>query len=273
MIKNKNKFFGMSALVAVLINLILFLMFYIPNYILEAESVAWDYFDYFFTELFEFVLPLMSATLMLVGAASGELKPTFLHALWLSLPRFIYLFPYYYLRETAYGSDWIESVTISAIFSTFLITVYWLQVMALFAIMLFASKHFIKRAVIGEFPKNYAEKVPEEARKAVDKRIFAELQAEMRRDGLFNFDLTVTFAILLASAAEFFYSIIFEIIDAIEYFVEYAGSYRNEEIWYIVFCFAFILIEMLLGHIICYFLKKITVKKYDAAEGRAVGEN
>lgn len=258
---NQKRLFRIAFGGLVLINLLLFLIFYIPNYILEASSIAWDYFNHFLTRLFEFILPAISAVLLFVGAKNGSTRQALISAIWLSLPRFIYLFPYYYLYETAYGSDWIESITISFLINILVIALYWAHLVALYLIMLCSARSMIKRTIITEYPKAYAEKIPKDALPEFNKRIYSELSREMKRDGIFNLDLTVSFAIMLGCIAEFVYRLALECVDAISFLIEYAGTYRTDEIIYMIFSFAFILLEALIAYVLCCLVKRIAVKQ------------
>ncbi len=258
---NQKRLFRIAFGGLVLINLLLFLIFYIPNYILEASSIAWDYFNHFLTRLFEFILPALSAVLLFVGAKNGNTRQALISAIWLSLPRFIYLFPYYYLYETAYGSDWIESITISFLINILVIALYWAHLVALYLIMLCSARSMIKKTIITEYPKVYAEKIPKDALPEFNKRIYSELSREMKRDGIFNLDLTVSFAIMLGCIAEFVYRLVLECVDAVSFLIEYAGTYRTDEIIYMIFSFAFILIEALIAYVLCCLVKKIAVKQ------------
>ena len=261
MIKDSKRFFGIASALAILVNLILFLIFYIPNYILEADSTARDYASYFFTRLVEFILPTLSAVLIFIDSVGKSPRSALIGAIWLSLPRFIYLFPYYYLYETAYGSDWIESILISLLINLLIISIYWLHVVLIYLVILYSSQRLIKREIIGEYPKSYAEKIPDSALTEFNKRVSDRMLSEVRRDGIFNFDLTVTFAIMLGCIAEFVYRFVLECVDAISYLAEYAGTYRSEEIVYMIFSFAFIVLEVIIAHLLCCLTKKLVIKK------------
>lgn len=255
----KSKFEPIRAFVGLVcaVNFLLFLLFYIPNYVLFVKNDAWYYFYTFFTRLIEFLLPALSATLLFVKSTEQSTKRLFIFGVWLTLPRFIYYFPYYYLYETAYGSDWIESILYSLLTNLILLSVYFIHIMGLYFIMSLFARRTVKREIIAENPQYAKADLSRQDASRLDKIMQLRLSEEMTRKGIFNFDLTVSFSILLGCIAEFVYQLIFECVDAVGYLVEYAGSYRTGEIIYMVCSFAFILVELVAAHVVCCLFKRL----------------
>lgn len=239
------------------VNLLLFLLFYIPRYVLFVENDAWYYFYTFFTRLIEFLLPTLSATLLFVKSTEQSTGRLFVYGAWFTIPRFIYYFPYYYLYETAYGSDWIESILYSLLTNLVLLPIYFLHIMGLYFIMSLFARRTVKREVIAKNPQYGKADLSRREDARLGEMVRLRLYDDMAREGMFNFDLTASFSILLGCIAEFVYRLIFECVDAVGYLIEYAGSYRTREIIYMVCSFTFILVELVAAYIIAYLFKRL----------------
>ena len=128
---NNKKLFTIIGLSFVFVNLLTFCLFYIPNYVLML-NVEWvEYFRIFFNKFFEFLLPAVAATVLFLGYPRDGLKKTITRAFCLSLPRIIYLLPYYYLYYILNFYDSIEAITLSALVTLFGVVLLFGQILLL----------------------------------------------------------------------------------------------------------------------------------------------
>ena len=62
------------------------------------------------------------------------------------------------------------------------------------------------------------------------------------------------------SVGQFIFAVAEEIKNAVDYLVEFAGNYRTGEIIYMTWCFVFILVELVISHIVCHYIKNRLMK-------------
>ena len=229
------------SLVLIIANLVSFLVFYIPNYIMKSEPYALTYFRLFFGEFIAFILLSLAAVFLYHEFIVGKsLIRLLLSASVLAVTNCIYNLPYYYLLETALGSDWIES-TLSSLLINLLIFFIDLAKLLLLTLlsaklsMLFAKsktrEELGKTIINGEGGRILALEAPEQ------KTLFA------------------------VSAAIFLYNVIFEIADVVNHLIQY-GSFRNSEIVFIVSKFVFLIAMLVLSYVLQCLLYNYYRKAY-----------
>lgn len=235
-----------------LINLALFLIFFLPYYKFDVESVEWDYCQYFLTFAIEFLLPTLSAAAVFKYAYGRSKSSALLPALYLSLPRVIYLFPYYYLYMTAYGNDWIESITLSFFVSLAGLAVTWIRILAFTAVIYFAAKFVINR-------KNAVS--PEEKSSLTINALLAGESASSP----FNLATPLTFGVFAMAALQFLIYTVIEIVDVIVFLAEIDyGTFRPSELIYTIAKFSAIFIMLFISHLLSYLL----IKKLDGGKNK-----
>lgn len=269
--KSSKKLYGISAAVLCAVNLILFLMFYIPIYVLELGSEGWDYFRYFFTEAVEFIIPPLASAVLFFGAVRDGTRSVLLRAAVLSLPRLVYIFPYYYLYETAYGNDWIESIFLSFLISIAGIIVMWLHLIVLLAVIYLTARALIVRELLSALPPLKREKANKELRLTLNENAVKALPTRLSDKGLFNLTLPCVAGVFAACFLEFIISMLTEIGYIISHLAEY-GSFRSSELVYTISKFILIFLLLFTAHALCYgLLKLLTEEKNDDANIQTLG--
>lgn len=255
MTRNKRLYL-FSTLTFVAANLLAFLIFFIPNYVLEVDIGEFEYVRIFLTKFIEFALPPTAAVLLYLGGSSDGWKRAIVRGVYLALPRVIYLLPYYYLYHIAYGYNSIESIGLSALVTLFGTALMFGQIILLYEILRIGARLVIKKSLINDLPSMYNKKnMPKDMKALLDRKAEDSLKEIPEKPGVFDFSAPVTVGIFSAVFTQFLISFIYELVDTIEYLVSFAGYYRVSEIIYISVSFLFILFEMLIVHIICYTLK------------------
>lgn len=258
------------ALIFAAFNLFSFLMFFIPYYVLEVEIESIEYARIFLTKFIEFGLPVMGGALLLASGAKEKFGTKLLNGLFISLPRLVYLLPYYYLYFIAYGYDSIESIGLSSLVTLFGILVMICHMLVICYVGVLAEQIFYKTKRRKEKSKNISNSQDKVSPEAVD-----SLNSEMMNEFLsgknpFIFSTALAIGLFSASMVEFVIALASEIISTVEYLISYAGQYRIEEIIYMTVSYLFILFETLVVYAICYFVVK---KVYRATEGKETEKN
>lgn len=218
-------------------NLASFLLFYTSSYVLMNDAFEY-YVRYFIGEAFEFILPVVAA--MVVSSAIAEHG---FGALWLapiiSLGRFLYLYPYFYLYFSEGNLLTSEAALISLPISLAAVLVDCLVVCLItFAIYLVTDTLAKKRG-----------------------RCFAD--SVRSATSPFDFSEEYSVALFFAAAGIFLVNLVIEIIDTASYLLECSGSYRTEEIIYIVVSFIMIVAELLLCQFIAIKFNEMRIKNND----------
>lgn len=224
-----------AALGTSLLSLVLFLIVFIPTYVLELEELpeAYSYFVMYSTEISGWLLATVTAILLTVIQFEHGMKATLISAIFLTLPNLVYTIPYYYLIGIAYGLDSVESILLSLGVSILYLAVFYLHALLLYFVIKYI---FVKRE--GENISAFFD------------------------GSLLDLSHSATLAVFAASFVEFIIHLVMEIYQVISYLVEYAGDYKGDDIIYIVFRFIFLLGMLFISHFVCFKVKKaVTAKK------------
>ena len=239
------------------VNLISFLIFFIPNYVMSDYDIGYfEYFRLFLNKFVEFALPALAACLLIKGYIGGGMRSASYESVFFALTRIIYLLPYYYLYFIAYGYDSVESILFSLAVSLFGALVMWGHVLILFLLMREVSAKIAIKDKIAALPQLQKKQIREENIK--------KLLAEGRKsfgttDNMgkaFDFSHPLVAGIFAVAFGEFVIHLVREIVDTVAYLVDYAGYYRIGEIVFITISFLFILVELFASHAINYALIK-----------------
>ena len=251
-----KRFFPISICTFIVINLIAFLIFFLPYYVFEIESEIYEYIRIFLTKLIEFALPVALSTLLIKLYYIGGLKKALISAIYFSLPRAVYLLPYYYLYHIAFGYDSIESLGLSALVSVFGVAVNWAVSVLLFLFARFLATRTITKVLVLELPPKVQKNITPYIKSELKNRAEEKLLALDIPDAPFNFEHPITRGLFGAAFLGFAIGFLREVIDTISYLVDYAGYYRTDEIIYIMVCYLFLLTELFITHIITHFIFK-----------------
>ena len=194
------------------------------------------------TYLTSFGLALLQDVIMIVSAVIAMLnfeliskKSWLICSLALSMTRFFYLLPYDFLYFEYNGYDTGESITLALVQSI-------LEVALTFGIILLIS--FVAHSITSRIAHSGKQ----------------QPVAELTKRAPFDFSDRYAVAVFSMAAMVFIYNLITEIIDTVIYLVDYAGTYRTGEIIYIVFCYVFILISLLVAHSVGFLTKTVGAK-------------
>ena len=214
------------------LSFLLFMASYIPTYLLEVEKLpeAYSYFVMYFTELEGWLTATVAAVFLMVIYTRDSKKAALRSAIPLTLVKLIYTLPYYYLLGISYRLDSIESIMLSLLASIFHLLVFYLHAALLFAVAKYVFTRREKNA-----------------------------PCHLSEGSIFDLDHRATLSIFAISFAEFIIRILMEIRQAVSYFVDYAGDYKADDIFYMIFRFIFVLAMIFVSHSICYKAKKLAI--------------
>lgn len=260
MVKQK-KIYLICYLSFILANLIAFLVYFIPDYVIESDIGNWEYVRLFFNKLVEFAFPTIAAALVFLDYPATGLKRTLIRAAGFALSRMVFLLPYYYLYFMNVYKYSVEAISLSAIVTVFGALLFWVHISLLFIIIRLVADSLIVRQYAKELPLNQQKNMPKDVKKGLFKKADASLSCYMSDSGMFDFTKPIIAGIFASTFAEFLINFVKELFETITYLIGYAGSYRTVEIIYITSSFLFLVVELLSVHAICYFLKNVSVKK------------
>lgn len=227
----KNKKYSRFIGALCLVNVLSFLVYYFCVYVFSGDATA--YALYFYSEVVKVILPIASATAVLISYARESVGKCLLRALIFTLPWLIYLFPFY-AYEYAYQRLVIEAViSFATIHTAFMIAMLYLETVVISAIMIFAARLFLKK-----------KKMP-----------YSRI-AILSGDDPLDFATPSVIAIFSGCSALFLYNLIKELIYTIDFIKVADGIYENADIIYMVIKYVFILGMLILSHFIAHRLKK-----------------
>ena len=149
----KKNYFKYIALGLCAANLLLFLRFYVTDYLPSVNLLKVAdgvYFAlYYPAKLIEFCLAPLSA-IAVFTLFHGSTKKILISSLLLSLPRAVYLIPYYYLYENAYGNDSLESLGLSLFITVGGILILTLHILLLVFLLRLVVSISVKRRICME---------------------------------------------------------------------------------------------------------------------------
>ena len=256
---NHKKLFAITGISFVFVNLLTFCLFYIPNYVLML-NVAWlEYLRIFLEKLCEFLLPAVAATLLFISFSTDGLKKTIRRAICLSLPRIIYLLPYYYLYYIFNFYDSVEAITLSALVTLFGVALLFGQILLLFVIIRSFARMPLLRKAKEALPINERKSTPKDVLRTLKKNADEEVSSSLSDKEFFNFSRPTSLGIFAAVFASFIINFVIEIYDTILFVIDietsYGGNYYAEEIIYIIACYLFLVVELMASHAICCLIR------------------
>lgn len=224
-----RKLFGKYFLYFAGVNLLNFLLFYVSTYLIMNDYV--EYARYFIGEAVDFALPVVSAALVAIAMAKHGFR-----ALWLtpiiSLGKIAYAYPYYYLYFIDGGLLTDESLLVALPSALATVIIDCLAVCLL---------SFVIYLVTELVAKHHG-------------RSFGECVGTLSSP--FDFSEELAIGIFSSGAIIFAVNFVFEVIDTVEYIVNYRGTYQLGEVIYITVSFIILLAELLLGQLVAVKLAK-----------------
>ena len=229
-----NKIKKRSAIFVALLSFISFLMIYFRFlYIFEGEFMV--YASYFLEYVLQTITALFVAVAILAGHGIENRKSRFLSAFKLSLPRLIYLVPYYYLYYLSDGWDSLEALGLLSLRSLFLLFLFALEACIYYLIAVFMAK---KSGDVWNF--------------------FAP-------SDFFDFSKSAASAVFSVCFAKFIINLIGEGLDVIIYLIDYEEFYSATEIFYLLGKVTLAFATLFLSHVLFMQVRKkwATIKESD----------
>ena len=244
------------------LNLLLFALYYLRDY-LPAEGfyslpVAAYYIMYYLAAAVEFCLPPLTA-IALFPLANGCIRPSLVSAAVLSIPRALYLIPYYYIYSIGGGNDSIESIITALLIAIAGLALLFCHIILLIFIIRLVTRKAISRLLIADTPYLKRRDRARELECAVEKAFPENLG---RRD-FFDLSVPITLGVFAVAVIEFAAPLITEIVNTVQFFITYS-SYTAEEIFAICFSFIFLLAELMLVQILGMIVKDLSLKVSEA---------
>lgn len=262
----KKRFSKLAFGVLSLIQLLIFTSFYITVYLPSVriiEPPLWIVDGaYYLTSAVEYCLPLLSAVAALCLAGASVKKGIILSGIF-SLPRLFYLIPYYYLYEIAYGNNSFESIGLSLLISLGLALLLSLHAVVLYLTAYLVTSRAIRHELIGELPPLKQKNLDEDCKKALDTGVKNAFEEQLKRGGIIDLSVPVLVGIFAAAFIDFIYNLIEELIGAIGYLTEFAGTYTPDEILLMGASFIAILIKLLIAYFAALPIKALATKTVD----------
>lgn len=221
------------AIILAVANLITFAVYHTALYVFRTQATLYVYF--YFSELMNTILPVVSAVGLLAAYASCGANKPLLYCLYFSLTSLLNYFPYYAYEYAYQGYEIGTVLTFASLEGVFMTAAVYARTLALYLLMLFALTRFSKHKVLTK-------------------------DAIFKKTDILDFQHPVTFSLFTASIASFIYNLVLEIIDTVSYIREVEGSFEVGEIIYIMMRYVFILALMFISHAVAVFVKnKLTV--------------
>lgn len=258
---------GKGALILAGINLLLFLLVFLPIYVIDDLDNLYyyilrvgDYSGFFYfvshlEEAFRYFSPVFAGVLMCQKYASFGLKKTLTAGLKLSAASLIYTIPFCYLYAMSNGAYTVEALLWGAFVSLIYMIILYIQSLIMFVIIKRTVCYFNAKAALSELPPLKSDSSKKAFIKEHMEKSEKNLAKILSSGDTFDFSNSGTLGVFFASLLNFTIYLVKEIIGTASYLKEYAGTYRTEEIGYMVFRFIFILALLFICHAVCHFVK------------------
>ena len=254
MTKSTKKSLGIVAAASLVLHLLVYLLFHLPTLVFYIESDFWYDAVYYLHDLLGM---LLSALLPAVCAAAalalyperGVRRPLLLCCL-LNLTKLIYLLPYgYNYAILYYGYDSVSAILIAlGICAGYTLLGTGLSYL-LYLLMLAVGRRTLARASYETLPEKYRSAPTEKMREDALKEAKARFPESIGRGGMLDLSAPYTAAVFFACFATFGIQLLGELAEIVIYLVEYAGSYRESEIYYIIATLMTLLVSLFVSHL------------------------
>ncbi len=214
-----------TAIFVALLSFLSFLLIYLRFiYVFEGDFLV--YTSYFLEYVFQVLASLFVGIAIISGRGYESKKRSFLTAFKLSLPRLIYLFPYYYLYYLSDGFDSIEAIVL-------------LNIRSLFLLILFSLEALLYYFVAGLA-----------AKKSGDGWDFFQPAR------FFDFSKSPSAAIFAVCFTKFIINLLSEGIDIIIYLINFEEFYSTTEIYYLLGKVTLAFATLFLSHVLFMLIRK-----------------
>lgn len=230
---NDDRLCKNATLILLLSYFLSFLIYYIPNFAVESEVLA--YISTFVRRCVYLLIPISAAYIALIGASFLGVKWAVLRLIPMMLVRMIYLLPLFYLMLLADGFDSIEGLLIGLGLSLGeALIAYGLTLLLFFAM---------------RFIQGYKRDT--------------DTSCDLLPSNWLDLSNKTNLACALVSLAAFLYFFVSEIIDTVLYIIKYNGYYRTGEIIYIIFSFIYDIALLFVYYLTFILIKRILSKRME----------
>ena len=229
------------------LNLIRFLIFFLPNYVFDGGA-AWGYAIHFSGVVFDMMIPLFIAVECFVYRGGRGIGGALPRMLMHSLSTVIYTLPYYYLYSISLSISSSKSILWGAFMAVVLAAVSSLHALLLYLVIRFAARQTVAAAVRARLPRMFSGAIPQDRLGEWREELDREVADRIGEGKVAAFDSPLPFGILCAAACQFLYRFAVELYSVLDYLVTYAGSYRVGEIIYMIASLLFILVMLFACH-------------------------
>ncbi|MBQ8719867.1 MAG: hypothetical protein IJY65_02415 [Clostridia bacterium] len=205
---------------------------------LYSEGDAAIYIAKFTTDLLLSLEISVGATAVLLVLNMKDKRDFILTGLLLSLSELFYALPYNFIYYEYNGYDTYESLGLTAILSPLQYLIHAAAILIL-ALVITIVYRLVKH-------KRGAE---------------LDIRASAALGSPFDFENEATLSIFFISLGVFIYNMTLEIIDTVTYLIDYAGSYRQGEIIYIVCRFLFHFAALFAYQTVAFYSQRLIVKR------------
>lgn len=241
---SKKKIYGMASWLYCIGYLLIFLIFYLPNYVFELpESYVGTYLvaREIAERIIAFIIPTTAAATVFSAETCERIGKKMLRVLSLASCAAVYYLPYYYLYMLTFGFDSIESVCLSALMTVGDVVLRGAEILLFIMLADFFACRAARRADMDGMLSD---------RKAARVSVYENMVG-----AYFDLSHPATVGILAIAIARLTVSVIAELFDTVSYLIEDAGMYGAGEIIYIMLTYIGLLCMMVLCHLICVRIK------------------
>ena len=244
------------------LNLIRFLIFFLPNYVFYGGA-EWSYVIRFSEVVFDMMIPLLIAVECFVYSGGRPGARTAARVWIFSTSTAIYSLPSSYLYSISLSISSAKSILWGALMAVAIAVISGLHAFLLCLAIRFAARQTVADAVRARLPKMFSGVIPKDRLCEWRGELDREVADRIGEGGMASFDSPVPFGILCAAAFQFLYRFAVELYSVIDYLVTYAGSYRVGEIIYMIASLLFILIMLFACHAAGYGAARVVRAKDD----------
>ena len=254
MTKSTKKSLGIVAAASLVLHLLVYLLFHLPTLVFYIESDFWYDAVYYVHELLGMLLtallPAVCAAAALALYPEGGARRPLLVCCLLSLTKLIYLLPYGYNYAVIYnGYDSASAILIAlGICAGYTLLGTGLSYL-LYLLMIYVGRRTVARASYETLPEKYRSAPTEKMREDALKEARARFPESIGCGGMLDLSVPYTAAIFSACFLTFCIQLLGELVEIVIYLVEYAGSYRESEIYYIIATLMTLLVSLFVSHL------------------------
>ena len=230
---NDNRLSRNATLILLLCYFLSFLIYYIPNFVVESEFLA--YFSTFVRRCSYLLIPISAAYIAFIASSFLGVRWAVLRLIPMTLVRMIYLLPLFYLMLLSDGFDSQEGLLIGLALSLGeALIAYGLTILLFFAM---------------RFIQGYKRE--------------GDRSCDLLPSDWLDFSNRTSLACALVSFAAFLYFFISEIVDTVLYIIKYSGYYRTGEIVYIIFSFVYDILLLFVYYLTFILIKRLLSKRIE----------